>query len=94
MQERRLVERKHDIDIHRAIGAQACGADLLHQPHAAVDFHGARVDALHFRQECRLCYLLDQDAAHAALAEIDRERQPGGPGADDQNIAIHRALFQ
>ena len=35
--------------------------------------------------------LLDEDAAHAALAEIDRKREPGGPGAYDQNVTVHHA---
>ena len=65
---------------------QPGGADFLGEPHAPVDFHGARVAALHLRQELRRVLLLDQHAAHAAPAEIDGERQPDRAGADDENL--------
>ena len=54
----------------------------------AVDFHGAGVAALHLGQELRRLFLLEEGAAHAALAEIDGERQADRAGADDENLCI------
>ena len=64
-------------------------ADLLRDAHAPVDFHGARVAALHLRQELRRVFLLEENAAHAAAAEIDRERQPHRSGADNDDLGVH-----
>ena len=88
MQQRRLGERKHDIDVHRDVGPQSRGADLSRKSDAAIHLHGPRIDALHLRQEGRPLLLLDQRAAHAALAEVDRKRQPGRPAADDEDFRI------
>jgi len=92
MQQWRRVERKHDEHVHRAIRPQARGADFPRQPHAAIDFHGARIDALHLRQERRARLLLDQNSADAAPPEIDGKRQSGRSRTYDQNVAIHRLL--
>ncbi len=62
---------------------------LVGQSHAPVDFHGARVGALHLRQEQRRLLLLDQDAAHAAHAEIDRKREARRSGAGNDDLGIH-----
>jgi hypothetical protein len=77
--QRRQVQRAHDVHVHRHIGGQAGGAHLRREAHAAEDLHGARVAALHLRQELRLGLALDQRAAHAALAELDGEDQPTVP---------------
>src|SRR6185503_3163708 len=84
--ERRLVERAHDEDVHRHVGAQARGTHLRREAHAAVDFHGARVAALHLRQELRRFLALDERAAHALLPEGDGEREPDGAGADHKHL--------
>ena len=91
IQERRLVERENDVDVHGAIGTQSGVADFARESHTAIDFHSARIDALHLRQKCRARLLLDESASHPALAEVDGERQPGRSGAHNQNIAIHCA---
>ena len=88
MQQRRLGQLEDDVDVHRAIEPQAGGADFVGEPHAAVDFHGTRIDALHLRQKRRPLLLLDQRAAHAAPGEIDGEREAGRAGADDENIVV------
>ena len=68
---------------------KAGGADLLRDAHAAVDFHGAGVAALHLRQKLRRRLLLDHHAAHAAKPQVDGQRQAGGAGADDENLGVH-----
>ena len=45
----RLRQRQHDEDVHGAMRGQPGGANLLHDTHAPVDLHGARVAALHLR---------------------------------------------
>ena len=45
----RLRQRQHDEDVHRAMRRQPGGANLLHDAHAPIDLHGARVAALHLR---------------------------------------------
>ena len=93
MQQRRLVQRAHDVHVHRHVRRQAGGAHFRREAHAAEDLHGARVAALHLRQELRLGLALDERAAHAALAEVDGEREPDRPGADDQNFGIDRLII-
>ena len=68
---------------------QSGGADFFRQPHAPVDFHGARVAPFHLRQELRRFLLLDQRAGNAAQAEIDGQGQSGRAGADDEDGSIH-----
>jgi hypothetical protein len=89
MEQRRLGQRGDDEHIHRHVRRQAGGAEPLGQPHAAEDFHGARVAALHLGQPLRRVLALDQQAADAAPAEVDGERQPHRPGADDKNLSVH-----
>ena len=84
---------QHNENIHRHISGQSGSADLIRQPHAPIDFHAARVAALHFRQELRRFLLLDQRAANAAHAEIDRERKPGRSGAGDDDLGIHSLVL-
>ncbi len=88
MQQRRLQDRGDDEHVHRAFRRQAGGADAVGEPHAAEDFHGPGVAALHLGQELRRLLLLDERAAHAAHAEIDGEGEPHRPRADDQNVRI------
>ena len=90
MQQRRLGERRDDEHVHRHVARKAGVADFLHDAEAAVDFHGAGVAALHLGQELRRFFLLEQDAAHAAAAEVDGERQADGSGADDDDLGIQR----
>ena len=88
MQERRLDQGKDDEHVHRRLARQSGGAYLFGDAEAAVNFHGAGVAPLHLGQELRGVFLLDEDAAHAQLAECDGERQPHGSGADDENLRI------
>ena len=86
-------ERAHDVDVHRHVRRQARGAHFRREAHAAEDLHGARVAALHLRQELRLGLALDQRAAHAAPAELDGEHQPHRSRADDQDFGIDRLII-
>ena len=85
--ERRQVHRADDEDVHRHIRTQTGGAHARGDPHAAEDLHGARVATLHLRQELRCGLALDERAAHAALAEVDREDEPDRPRADNDNVS-------
>jgi hypothetical protein len=67
---------------------EAGGADALGKAHAAEYFHGAGIAALHLGQELRRLFLLDHHARDAAHAEINRERQPDGTGADDEDLGV------
>jgi hypothetical protein len=90
VQQRRLGERQHDVNVHRTVGTQAGGTNSFGEAHAPVNFHRAGVYPLHFGQKSGLLLLLDQGASHPASAEIDCKRQAGRPSPDDQNIAVHR----
>ena len=71
------------------MGWKTGGTHLVRDAHAPVDLHGAGVAALHFREELGRVLLLDHHAAHAAQAEVDRKRQAGGPGSNNENFRIH-----
>ena len=87
-QERRFDQRGDDEHIHRAVRREAGGADALGKAHPAEHFHGAGIAALHLGQELRRLLLLDQHARDAAHAEINRERQPDGTGADNEDLGV------
>ena len=74
------------------VARQAGIADFFGNAQAAVDFHGAGVAALHFRELDCSFVALDQRAAHAALAEVERQRQADRPGADDQDIGFRQGI--
>jgi len=67
---------------------------VFRDPHATIDFHAARIAALHFRQQLRAFLLLNQHATDAALAEVDRERQARRPAADDEDVGIKRLVIE
>ena len=92
MKQRRLDQRRDNKDIHRHVAREAGVADLLRDAEPAVDFHCAGVAPLHFRQELRRILLLQQDAAHAAAAKIDREGQAHGSGADNDDFCVQRTI--
>jgi hypothetical protein len=88
-QERGLGEVQHHEDIHGRIGPQTSGADLPGEAHAPVDFHGAGVDALRLGQEGGLILLLDDHAGHPAPPQIQRQSEPDGTRANDENLRVH-----
>ena len=88
MQQRRLDQRGDDEHVHRHVARKTGIADLLRDAEPAVDFHGAGIAPLHFRQELRRVLLLEQDAAHAAAAKIDGERKPDRAGADNDDLRV------
>ena len=93
VQQRRLDDvPQHDENVHRYVGRKPHRADAIRQPHAPVDLHRARIGALHLRQEQRRFLLLDQNAADAAHAEVDREGQTRRAGAGDENLGFHAFL--
>ena len=75
MKQRRFDQRRDNEDIHRRVAREAGVANFLRDAEPAVNFHGAGVAPFHLGQELRRVLLLQQDAAHAAAAKIDRERQ-------------------
>ena len=87
--QRRLDQRQHDEDVHRAMSGKAGGANPLRDAHAAVDLHGAGVATLHLRKKLRRLLLLDHHAAHAAPPKIDGERQAGRARPDNENLGVH-----
>jgi hypothetical protein len=91
VQERRRVHRPDDVDVHRHFGAEPGHAHFRREAHAAEDLHGAGVAPLHLRQELRCGLALDERAAHAFLAEVDREDQANRPRADDENLGVEQA---
>jgi hypothetical protein len=88
VQQRRLVHRKDDVDVHRHVRREARGANAIRQAHPAEDLHRPGVAALHLGQEFGRRLLLDQGAAHAPAAEIHRQGQPDRAGADDQDVGV------
>src|SRR6202021_4200042 len=56
---------------------------------ATENLHGPRIAALHFWVAERRIVLLDHDAADAALAEVDAEREADWAGPDDENFRVH-----
>ena len=88
MQQRRLDQRGDDEHIHRHVAREAGIADFLRDAEPAVDLHGAGVAPLHLGQKLRRVLLLEQDAAHAAAAKIDGEREPDRAGADNDDLRV------
>ena len=92
MQQRRLDERGDDEHVHGHVARKSGVADFLRDADAAIDFHGAGVAPLHLGQKLRRVFLLEQNAAHAAPAQVDGERQTHGAGADDENLRIQATI--
>ncbi len=93
MRDQRLLgQRQDDEHIHGHVRAKARGADAVGDAEPAIDFHRPRVAALHFGQEGRGVFLLDQHGFDAALAEIDGEGQPDRAAADDKYLWITHAF--
>ena len=63
---------------------EAGRSDEFGDAQAAIDLHRAPVAALHLGQLAGRRVAFDQRAAHTTLAEVERQRQPNRPGADDQ----------
>src|SRR5258707_4145623 len=88
MEQRRFENRSDDEDVHRAMGRQSGGTDAVCEPHAAEDFHGAGIAALHLGKELRRFLLLDERPAHARKPQIARKDQPDRARADDENLGV------
>jgi hypothetical protein len=74
------------------VARKSGGANFVHDAHAPINFHGAGVAPLHFRQKFRSFFLLEQRATHAAPAQIDGKRQTHGAGANDENLCIQTTI--
>ena len=75
-------------DEHRVAGVVARERAVVHlvgDAPAPAELHGADVHLVHLRRDDGAVALLDQQAGHAAPAELARERQTDRPAADDQN---------
>ena len=92
MRDRRAGHGWRQENVHRRVARQAGIADFFGDAEAAVDFHRAGVAALHFGELDRGFVAFDQRAAHAALAEVERQRQADGAGADDQDIGFRHGI--
>ena len=66
--------------------------NFLRDAEPAVDLHGAGVAPLHLGQKLRRVLLLEQDAAHAAAAKIDGEREPDRAGADNDDLRVQLGI--
>src|SRR4029077_15714919 len=82
-------ERGAVTDVVRIIRRQSSVADLLRQPEPPEDFHASRRDMVAFRLG-RVCRspLLDHRDVNFPPRQIDRQREPDGPGANDQHFAM------
>ena len=54
-----------------------------------VDLERARLHAQRPRLARRAGMPVDDDRAHASAHELVREHEPGGAGADDENVRVH-----
>jgi len=90
LHQRRFRHREDEVVVHRPIRGIAGIADGLRQPQATEHLHGPRIAALHLGVAERRFVLLDQDAADAAAAEIDRQGEADRAGADNQDLGMHR----
>src|SRR5215470_6137133 len=59
----------------------------------AVEFERARVHRERTRRRAGLGSLVDDAQLHAELGQPQREDQPGGPGADNQDVAARHVLL-
>src|SRR5579862_566275 len=82
-------EIEHQISVHRPVRRISRSAHGIGETEATENLHRPRIAALHFRVAERRIVFLDQDAADAALTEIDAERQPDWAGPDDKNFRVH-----
>src|SRR5580704_7415457 len=89
LEQRRPHEIEHQIGVHRPVRRISRSAHGIGETEATENLHRSRITALHFWVAERRIVLLDQDAADAALAEIDAERQPDRAGPDDKNFRVH-----
>ena len=66
--------------------------DLFRNAPAPAELHGADAGRKHLGIDDFAVALLDQEARHAAPAEIERERQADRPAADDENRHLQHDL--
>src|SRR5262249_544530 len=88
MKKRRPHQRRDDEEVGGEVGGEGGGTDFVGDPEPAVDLHRARVASLHFGQKLRGVLLLQQDAAHTALAKINSKREAYRSCADDDDLRI------
>ena len=84
---------RHLASLRPDVGAGAALAEIerpLDDAELGVDLQRARLHAQRPRLQRRPGMAVDDERAHAAADELVGEHQPGGPGADDQNVRIHR----
>src|SRR5215831_14886845 len=59
----------------------------------AVEFERARVDGERTRRRAGLGSLVDDAQLHSELGQPEREDEAGGPGADNEDIALWHVLL-
>jgi hypothetical protein len=77
-------------DVRRVVDAERRGVGKpVRDPPAAQVLARAHIGRLRARREPHPVVLLDHQARHAALSELDRQRQAHRSGADDENVGLH-----
>src|SRR5580704_13176902 len=89
LEQRRPHEIEYEIGVHRPVRRISRSAHGIGESEATENLHRSRIAALHFWVAERRIVLLDHDAADAALAEIDAEREADGAGPNDENFRVH-----
>ena len=84
--DRRIAEPGGQEHVHRVVGRITQRPHPIGDADAAIELHGARVRAVHLRIGQRGRAALDQQAAHAAPAKVDGQRQADRPGAGNDHV--------
>ena len=85
----------NDVTINTSIGTwrgRLGVADLLRDAEPTVDLHGAGVTPLHLGEELGRFFLFEENAADAATAKIDRQRQANGSRAHNDDLGVQGSL--
>src|ERR1700722_11863650 len=88
-QQWRLGHGEYNVDVHRTVHGKTRGPYRVRQADAPIHFHRASVTTLHLREKLRLWFLLDEYTSYAPAPQIERQGQPHGTGADDNDLGIH-----
>jgi hypothetical protein len=87
-QTRQLVagEAREVGDVGRVIGRKAERPHLVGEAEPAEVLHRPRLRGVGLRVERRSRFRVDEQAAHATTAELDRQHQAARPAAGDQDV--------
>jgi len=89
----------HGAKLGHVRPVHACGPDVLggleerrQQADGIQDLEGARLDSRGARLAVRPHLLLDEPHGHAVAGELGGSEQPGGAGADNQNVVSRHPI--